>query len=99
MGRVREGKVILNKAAKFNKVRLPKRFRLTEDEMNETLPTFKDRLNSMAAAFRKNKGSFDVNEKDEPIPEETQAAAKYSVLDIIKSCKLLFFSLVMCYLW
>lgn len=95
VGRVHEAKIILNKAAAFNKVKLPKRFQLTEEEAATPVPSTWQKLSSVKSAFKRQKPEQNGVSK----PPKENDVAQYTVLDILKSFRLLIFSLIMCYLW
>lgn len=92
VGRTKEAKIILNQAANFNKVRLPKRYRLEKEEM--TSPTTRESIKQLVSLI---KGKGAVSEDTDT--KHSEDAKKYSALDILKSCRLLVFAVIMSYLW
>jgi len=95
-GRFREAKQILAKAAKFNKVTLPKEFALTEEELdilNNNDKKTGDEANGKTGGLSGLISKFKSPEKAEG---ETH---QYGMIDVLRSKKLTMFSLLMAYLW
>ena len=98
MGRVAEAKTILNKAAAFNKVKLPEQFQLTEEESSAPVLSAKERLASVKEIFKKKPQEQNGVSKGKE-EEEVGQVKRYSIIDIICSCRLFVFSIIMAYLW
>jgi len=98
-GRIREAKLVLAKAAKFNKVKLPKEFELTEEELdilNESPKKDGDEKEDGGSR----RGFSALIRKFTSSQKKAEAEVhKYTIMDVLRSRKLLMFALIMAYIW